>query len=159
MTTGAESDLKQATSLARRMVGLWGMSEEVGPVYLGTGEEHVFLGREIVQEKAFSDATATRLDGAVRDIIEGAQERAKKLIVEKRRDLDALVLALLEKETLDASEVIAILGPRPEDPFRSPSELAEAVAASNGSRSKNQFLRRPATSRPRTPSPAVETAQ
>ena len=57
ITNGAESDLKYATGLARRMVGIWGMSSEVGPVYLGTGEEHVFLGREIVQEKAFSDTT------------------------------------------------------------------------------------------------------
>ena len=72
VTTGAESDLKQATQLARRMVGLWGMSEEVGPVYLGTGEEHVFLGREIVQDKAFSDATSERVDTAVRQIVEGA---------------------------------------------------------------------------------------
>jgi cell division protease FtsH len=118
VTTGAESDLKQATALARRMVGLWGMSEEVGPVYLGTGEEHVFLGREIVQEKAFSDATATRLDAAVRDIIEAAQERAMGLIVAKREQLHALVTALLDKETLDAAEVMAILGPRPVDPTR-----------------------------------------
>jgi cell division protease FtsH len=100
------------------MVGLWGMSEEVGPVYLGTGEEHVFLGREIVQEKAFSDATATRLDAAVRDIIEAAQERAMGLIVAKREQLHALVTALLDKETLDAAEVMAILGPRPVDPTR-----------------------------------------
>ena len=114
ITTGAESDLKQATSLARRMVGLWGMSDEVGPVYLGTGEEHVFLGREIAQEKAFSDSTATRLDGAVRDIVEGALERAEAVIIERRPQLDALVKALLEKETLDAAEIDAILGPRPE---------------------------------------------
>ncbi|CAN5534616.1 hypothetical protein BH23CHL5_BH23CHL5_15380 [soil metagenome] len=127
MTTGAESDLKQATSLARRMVGLWGMSEEVGPVYLGTGEEHVFLGREIAQEKAFSDATATRLDGAVRDIIEGALERAEAMVLDKREKLDALVVSLLEKETLDATEVMAILGPRPDDPYRTPTEPVNGV--------------------------------
>lgn len=127
ITTGAESDLKQATALARRMVGLWGMSDEVGPVYLGTGEEHVFLGREIVQEKAFSDSTATRLDKAVRDIVEDALGRATGLIEENRSKLDNLVNALLEKETLDASEVTAILGPRPGDGSDEPISLDSAI--------------------------------
>jgi cell division protease FtsH len=113
VTTGAENDLKQATAMARRMVGLWGMSEEVGPVYLGTGEEHVFLGREITQERAFSDATATRLDQAVRDIIEASLDRALTLIQQNRDKLNALVVALLEKETLDATEVTDVFGPRP----------------------------------------------
>jgi cell division protease FtsH len=113
VTTGAENDLKQATAMARRMVGLWGMSDEVGPVYLGTGEEHVFLGREITQERAFSDATATRLDQAVRDIVEAALERARELVSHNRDKLNALVVALLEKETLDATEVTNIFGPRP----------------------------------------------
>ncbi len=131
VTTGAENDLKQATSLARKMVGLWGMSDEVGPVYLGTGEEHVFLGREIVQEKAFSDATAQRLDQAVRDIVEEALQRALALISLHRSKLDALVARLLEKETLDAAEVIEILGPRPVEPdtmagAREPEEAAVA---------------------------------
>ena len=76
VTTGAENDLKEASGLARRMVGLWGMSNELGPVYLGTGEEHVFLGREIMQDKAYSDATANRLDSAVREMVEEALERA-----------------------------------------------------------------------------------
>ncbi|MCC7022873.1 MAG: ATP-dependent zinc metalloprotease FtsH [Thermomicrobiales bacterium] len=111
VTTGAENDLKEATNLARRMVGLWGMSEDLGPVYLGTGEEHVFLGREIVQDKAFSDATANRLDAAVREMVEGALERAVRLNIDYRDRLDALVAALLENETLDAKEVTAILGP------------------------------------------------
>jgi cell division protease FtsH len=111
ITTGAESDLKQATNLARRMVGTWGMSEEIGPVYLGTGEEHIFLGREITQEKAFSDATAQRLDKAVREIIEQSLTDAISIIRTHRTGLEALVAALFEKETLDASEVIALLGP------------------------------------------------
>jgi cell division protease FtsH len=116
VTTGAENDLKQATSLARRMVGMWGMSDEVGPIYLGTGEEHVFLGREIVQDKAYSDNTAQRLDSAIRGLVEEALDRALNTIKANRKNLDNLVQALLEKETLDAVEVNRILGPRPEDP-------------------------------------------
>jgi cell division protease FtsH len=111
VTTGAENDLKEASSLARRMVGLWGMSQDLGPVYLGTGEEHVFLGREIVQEKAFSDATANRLDIAVREMVDSALERAIHMNQDYRDKLDGLVAALLEHETLDAREVVAVLGP------------------------------------------------
>jgi cell division protease FtsH len=117
VTTGAENDLKEAASLARRMVGLWGMSEEVGPVYLGTGEEHVFLGREIMQDKPYSDSTAQRVDNAVRDIIDQSLERALSLNQRYRRELDTLVGALLERETLDASEVTNLFGPpTPLDP-------------------------------------------
>lgn len=126
ITTGAESDLKQATGMARRMVGTWGMSDEIGPIYLGTGEEHVFLGREITQEKSFSDATAQRLDKAIREIIETQLEEALALIRANRPGLERLVAALLEKETLDSSEVIEILGP----PIRSASDtvITEAEA-------------------------------
>lgn len=110
ITTGAENDLKQATSLAKRMVGLWGMSDAVGPIYLGTGEEHVFLGREITQDKSFSDSTAQTVDRAVREIVENAQTRAIELNAEHRDRLDALVEALLERETLDGPEVAKIFG-------------------------------------------------
>jgi cell division protease FtsH len=138
VTTGAENDLKEATGLARRMVGLWGMSEDLGPVYLGTGEEHVFLGREIVQDKAFSDATANRLDTAIREMVDGALERAVNLNQQHRDKLDALVAKLLEHETLDAKEVAAVLGPPPHqlDPEAglAPQQPAtiEAVTEENG---------------------------
>ena len=111
VTTGAENDLKEASGLARRMVGLWGMSNELGPVYLGTGEEHVFLGREIMQDKAYSDATANRLDSAVREMVEEALDRAVEVTTAHRDKLDALVAALLEHETLDGKEVIELFGP------------------------------------------------
>ncbi len=111
ITTGAENDLKQATGLAKRMVGLWGMSDAVGPIYLGTGEEHVFLGREITQDKSYSDSTAQKIDAAVREIVENAQREAIRLNQQNRELLDSLVTALLEKETLDGPEVRAIFGP------------------------------------------------
>jgi cell division protease FtsH len=87
------------------------MSPDIGPVYLGTGEEHVFLGREITQDKAFSDATSERLDAAVREMVESGLQRALALNHQFRTLLDALVAALLEKETLDLPEVIEIFGP------------------------------------------------
>jgi cell division protease FtsH len=137
VTTGAENDLKEASGLARRMVGLWGMSNELGPVYLGTGEEHVFLGREIMQDKAYSDATANRLDNAVREMVEEALDRAVQVTVENRDKLNALVVALLEHETLDGKDVIAIFGPGQElDPEAGivPQQLVtiEATVRDNG---------------------------
>jgi cell division protease FtsH len=137
VTTGAENDLKEASGLARRMVGLWGMSNELGPVYLGTGEEHVFLGREIMQDKAYSDATANRLDSAVREMVEEALDRAVTVTTANRDKLDALVAALLEHETLDGKEVIGIFGPGQElDPEAGivPQQIAtiEATIVENG---------------------------
>ncbi len=134
ITTGAENDLKQATSLARRMVGLWGMSEAVGPIYLGTGEEHVFLGREITQDKSFSDATSERLDAAVRGMVENALKQALDLVQQRRQELELLVKLLLERETLDAPDVIEIFGPPVlEDPEagmnRRPVPMSAPVAA------------------------------
>ncbi len=90
MTTGAQSDIKEATSLARRMVGLWGMSEEIGPVYLGSGEEHVFLGREIAQHDQIGDRTQDRADDAVRELVLAAQQKAKFILLQHREDLDIL---------------------------------------------------------------------
>ena len=138
ITTGAENDLKQATGLAKRMVGLWGMSPEIGPIYLGTGEEHVFLGREIMQDKSFSDATAQRIDAAVRGMIENALKQAVEINTIHRDKLESLVVALMERETLDGAEVMEIWGkPVPEDPeagmtMQHPEEAAP-VAANLGS--------------------------
>jgi len=137
ITTGAENDLKQATSLARRMVGLWGMSEAVGPIYLGTGEEHVFLGREITQDKSFSDATSERLDAAVRGMVENALKQALDLVQFHRQKLDSLVKTLLERETLDAPEVLEIFGPPvKEDPEvgmnRRPAPVVSPTQFPNG---------------------------
>ena len=74
-TTGAESDLKAATDLARRMVGLWGMSDELGPVSYNVGERDPFLGREIAAPKEYAEATAARIDVAVTELLEQPDER------------------------------------------------------------------------------------
>ena len=132
ITTGAENDLKQATGLARRMVGVWGMSEDVGPIYLGTGDEHVFLGREITQDKSFSDATAQRLDIAVHSIIDNALKEAVELNTVHRDKLEALVAALLERETLDGPEVTEIFGSPPvREDIEAGMELRQAARRSS----------------------------
>ena len=118
-TTGAGNDLERATDLARKMVCNWGMSEELGPITFGRREEHVFLGREISQPKDFSEETARLIDHAMKNLVEGAYQRAKDLLATHRAELQALAQALLERETLDAQEidkVIQSFKKEPEEP-------------------------------------------
>lgn len=112
-TTGAQNDLKEATSLARRMVGLWGMSEEVGPLFLGSGEQHVFLGREMSQDRELSDEILDRADRAVVRLIAEAQETAEQILVEHRDELDRLAALLIEEETISEDTITEILGKPP----------------------------------------------
>ncbi|MHB8958037.1 MAG: ATP-dependent zinc metalloprotease FtsH [Candidatus Limnocylindrales bacterium] len=109
-TTGAESDLRAATGLARRMVGLWGMSDDLGPVSYGIGETHPFLGRELAAPREFSESTAGRLDAAVQSLIEQARSRARDLLEGHRATLDAVAEELIEHEAVDARRLDAFLG-------------------------------------------------
>ncbi len=113
VTTGAQNDLKEASDLSRRMVGLWGMSDEIGPVYLGTGEQHVFLGRELTQEREMSAKTLDRADEAVRRLVTEAMDAAIVLLTDHRDVLDALAHRLMEEETIDEEQLIAMLGVPP----------------------------------------------
>ena len=108
---GAESDLKQATSLARRMVGVWGMSPEVGPVSYGLGETHPFLGRELAAPREYAEATAGELDRAVRSLIDRGYARAREVVETHRAALDAIADLLLAQETVSGAQLDALLGP------------------------------------------------
>lgn len=109
-STGAENDLKEATALARKMVGLWGMSDEIGPFFLGMGEEHVFLGRELAQEHDLGEATLDRAEAATQRLLRDALERAQTLVKTHREELDRLAARLLVEETLDQEEIAALIG-------------------------------------------------
>jgi cell division protease FtsH len=111
-SAGAEDDLRQATQLARRMVAHWGMSEVIGPVAFRQGEEHPFLGKEIHEQRKFSEETAHIIDQEVQRFLTTAQERAVHLLSEHRDDLDRLAHALLEQESLGQTELKALLGER-----------------------------------------------
>jgi cell division protease FtsH len=113
MTTGASSDIERATSMARRMVTEWGMSDRMGPLAYGKKEEQIFLGREIAQHRDFSESTAVEIDAEVKRIVIDNYDRAKRLITERRETLDRLTAALLEKETLDAADIDAIVNGQP----------------------------------------------
>jgi cell division protease FtsH len=118
-TSGAENDIEKASDLARKMVCEYGMSEELGPLTFGKKEEQIFLGREISQHKDYSEMTAQRIDEEVRDIVIGAYEKASQLIMDNPDTLHKIANALLEKETLNSSEIDELMAcgekPIPED--------------------------------------------
>jgi cell division protease FtsH len=109
MTTGAGNDLERATELARKMVTEWGMSERMGPLTFGKKDEHVFLGREIAKARDYSDKTAEEIDEETKRIVIEAYSQTKDLLIKNRHLLDAIAKALLEKETLDGSEIDDII--------------------------------------------------
>lgn len=109
ITTGASNDLQQVTRLARAMVTQYGMSDELGPRVYGEKQELVFLGREISEQRDYSDAIAQKIDEEVRRIIDAEYERTKMLLQENRDKLDRIAKALLEVETLEANEFIALM--------------------------------------------------
>jgi cell division protease FtsH len=105
MTTGAEQDLEQATQLTRRMVCRWGMSEALGPVSYRRGEEHVFLGRELAQQRDFSEHTAQLIDDEIRRQLTELEQKAEALLKRERAKLESLARALMQRETLDRSDI------------------------------------------------------
>ena len=109
MTTGAGNDLERATTLARKMVCEWGMSDAMGPLSYGKKEEAIFLGREIAQHRDYSEHTAVEIDKEVKRIVVENYLRAKTLIQDRADALHGLAKALLEKETLDAADIDAII--------------------------------------------------
>ena len=110
VSSGAENDLKQATRLARHMITQWGMSEKLGPVAFRRGEEHIFLGREMTQQRDFSEHTAQIIDDEIRTLIKQIEQETTTLLEENRDRLEALAAALLERETLESDEIKAVIG-------------------------------------------------
>jgi len=110
VTTGAQNDLEMATSMARRMVTQFGMSEKLGHVTLGRREGLIFLGRDIMEEKNYSEETARLIDEEVKKIVDEGYTKAKALLQQNLDKLKTLSNALLEKEVLDGEEVKKMLG-------------------------------------------------
>ena len=105
VTTGAGNDIERATSMARRMVTQFGMSEAIGLVSVGDQEHEVFLGRELVQRRSVSEHTARMVDEEVKRILDAAHQRARKVLEEHRELLERVAQALLERETLGREEI------------------------------------------------------
>jgi cell division protease FtsH len=112
VSSGAENDLKEATRLASRMVGNFGMSERLGPVYYDREAEHPFLGQRVALDGATSAATAAAIEEEARKILGNALAEATKLLEDHRPALDRLFAALLARESIDLDEIRALLGAR-----------------------------------------------
>ncbi len=119
MTTGASSDFQNATTLARRMVTEWGMSDALGPMVYGENEGEVFLGRSVTTHKNMSEATMQKVDAELRRIIDQQYQVARKIIEDNRAKVEKMAKTLLEWETMDAEQLKDIMEgrePRPPKP-------------------------------------------
>ncbi len=110
VTTGASDDLRKATAVAKAMVKRYGMHSELGPRTYGKNEEHVFLGRELHEERDYSEETASKIDEAVRMLVVEAQEKARALFRQHKDEVEKVSKVLLEKETIEKEEFEEIVG-------------------------------------------------
>lgn len=132
VTTGAASDIQQATGLARRYVSQWGLSDEIGPILVGDNEQELFLGRELQTRREVSERTAQLVDSEVTRVIKEAYARATVVLQENMELLHTVAAALLDRETLTGDEVAALsrgeqLPPRPISPPPTAPALATPV--------------------------------
>ena len=131
MTTGAHDDIGKVTQIARNMVTQWGMSSRLGPRTFGKRQSMVFLGRDISEERDYSERTAEEIDDEVRRIIDEAHDRCRTLMAAHRDRLDALAQRLIEVETVEGDDLLELLGPaegRPR-PGEIPSQSQPGVSA------------------------------
>ena len=130
VTTGAQSDIEQATRMARAMVTRFGMSDSLGPIAYAENQEEVFLGHSVSRTQNISEATAQKIDSEIHRIIEESYERARKILTERLADLNVLARGLLEYETLTGDEITALLKGIP--PVRTPYEEPTLPARGEG---------------------------
>ncbi len=117
ITTGAGNDIERVTRMARKMVCEWGMSENIGPLAIGETGEEVFIGREWVQNKNFSEETARMVDAEVKSIVDEARQRCHILLKENIQYLHAIAEALLERETISGDDIELIIEGKPLPPM------------------------------------------
>jgi cell division protease FtsH len=110
-SVGAENDLERATSLARRMISHWGMSQKLGPVSYKLSDSDPFLGREMHQQRQFSERTQETIDAEIGDTLRAADRRATDVLHQHREELERLKDALMEREELDEKELTQLIGP------------------------------------------------
>ncbi len=109
VSTGAQNDLERVTSIVRQMIMEYGMSDDLGPITLGRKVDHVFLGRDLARDRDFSEEIAKAIDKEIRKTVDRCYHMAEEIITQNREKLDLLAEALLEKETLDAPEIAALM--------------------------------------------------
>jgi cell division protease FtsH len=121
ISTGASNDIERATGLARRMVTEYGMSKTLGPLAFGRKEELIFLGREINEQRNYSDEIAFQIDKEIRELIDEAYAMAKRVLIEQQDKLEAIAMLLMERETIEAWEMEELFDtPRPKPTLSGP---------------------------------------
>jgi len=153
VTTGAYSDIQQATEMARRMVTQFGMSDVVGPIAVGDREAEIFLGREVVQRREVSERTAELVDTELKRLLGEAYEHARDILTKHRDQLDRLAAALLERETLDREEVDLVVAGKALPPVAPASTPPAAPSPEGAARDKPAATRGPVLGSP-PPEPA-----
>ncbi|MFN2188676.1 MAG: cell division protein FtsH, partial [Candidatus Promineifilaceae bacterium] len=144
---------QQVTKMARAMVTQYGMSDEMGPRVYGDKQELVFLGREISEQRDYSDAIAEQIDTEVRQIIDAEHDRAKKILTENRDVLDLIANKLLEVETLEAEEFVALIEGL--EPPETPAAIGKTAESSSQEVGEQVDWEPPSTLElPPAPSPA-----
>jgi cell division protease FtsH len=137
ITSGAKNDIERATKIARKMVCELGMSDEIGPLHLGDDNQTVFLGREFNTRTDISEETARKIDKEIRDLVDGAFQKAKQILTDNRDKLENFSRLLLERETINATEFQDLLkgkelAPLPKkEPIKSAVEEIEKAAAAH----------------------------
>ncbi|MCC6602045.1 MAG: ATP-dependent zinc metalloprotease FtsH [Anaerolineae bacterium] len=156
ITSGASNDLQRVTQMARTMVTQLGMSEELGPRVYGQKQEMVFLGREISEQRDYSDAIAEKIDVEVRQIIDEQYGRATDILTTHRPELDLIARMLLERETLDAEEFLALVEGKglPPSSSNNPSPPTPETSIRSKSKSESDWKKPPKLDLPPSPTPA-----
>ncbi|QLA17025.1 ATP-dependent zinc metalloprotease FtsH [Desulfolutivibrio sulfoxidireducens] len=129
VTTGAGNDIERATNMAHKMVCKWGMSKALGPLSYGEREDEIFLGKELLHHKNFSDETSRRIDAEVRKIVEDAYHRAETILTENMDMLHAIAAALLERETISGADIDLLMRGEPLPPQDTPPPKAGTGAS------------------------------
>ncbi|MFZ5758969.1 MAG: ATP-dependent zinc metalloprotease FtsH [Thermodesulfobacteriota bacterium] len=126
ITTGSGNDIERATTMARKMVCEWGMSDELGPMTFGKKEEQIFLGREIAQHRDYSEETAIKIDAAVRRLVDEANTKVFRLLGENIETLKIIARELLERETLTSEDIEKIMSGQGLEPRQKTAEKPAA---------------------------------
>ncbi|HEY7605147.1 MAG TPA: hypothetical protein VID07_00040, partial [Actinomycetes bacterium] len=137
-TTGASNDIEKATQVARKMVCEYGMSDRLGSLVLGTKQENVFLGRDFGHQQDYSEQVAFEIDKEMRRLIDEAHAEAEQILTTYRDVADAMVEALMEKETIGKEELAQILAPVVKRPARGIMSPPPGHVRSNGGRSRDE---------------------
>ena len=133
LTTGASNDIERATKTAHNMVCMWGMSDKLGPMSFGDNQEQVFLGRELIHNKNYGEETAKLIDSEVRRFVEEAHEKATSLVKENRELLDAIAMALLERETITGHDIDLLMEGKELPPVEPNNNSGSGSSGSTGS--------------------------